>query len=166
MKRMISILFLLASFVTLFSANISAEQIHTEVIICSDGSVTFHNLDQLKENSISCVVTDLNGNDAVVTLKKLNSDTSTSAANTWEVSYSGLSLDCSFYMTVSNNRVISVYNSNINTHIGSYSNAQLTKTTEDGTLSFVYTWGIYSSSCWLKGTVTGSDNDIAVSHHM
>ena len=80
-------------------------------------------------------------------------------------------------MTVSNNKVTSVYDEKHN--FGStgewiltvgftYSDASLTKTSTYGKRSFTATiYGDFASlSCWLKGTVTGTDNDITVTYSM
>ena len=71
-------------------------------------------------------------------------------------------------MTVSNNKVTSVYDEWILTVGFTYSDASLTKTSTYGKRSFTATiYGDFASlSCWLKGTVTGTDNDITVTYSM
>ena len=51
---------------------------------------------------------------------------------------------------------------------GSYEDAVLTKTTTYGKLTFKAKaiFGLSSSTCWLKGTVTGENDDIEVTWQM
>lgn len=120
MSKVISILSSIVLLVTLLTTNAAAGQVYPEVVINDDGSVTFTHLDNYISGNISCTVIDTNGSEAIISIKKVSSNTKSSASNTWEVSYRGLSMNCSFYMTVSNNKVSSVYNYNIDTHIGSF----------------------------------------------
>lgn len=169
MKRVIKWIGILISAVLLISnltASVFADTSSATVSINSDGSITFSHLDSLHNDVISYALIDGNGENVVVSLRKVNTARSLQSSSTWEVSYSGMTLDCSFYMTVNNNSVTSVYNKKINIKIGSYSNDQLSKTSEEGRLDFTYTFTMFSSACWLKGTVTGSDNDITVSYSM
>jgi len=75
-------------------------------------------------------------------------------------------LNCHFYMKVTNNKVVSVYDEWILTVGGTYENASLIHTTTYGKLSFKYIMydGLISSLCWLKATVTGSGNQITVTY--
>ena len=70
-------------------------------------------------------------------------------------------------MDVSGNKVIDVRDYAITVFAGSYDDATRTQRSTYGRLSFkVSTLELYSATCWLKGTVTGSDNDIEVTWSM
>ncbi|MDF0479890.1 DUF5626 family protein [Vagococcus sp. PNs007] len=86
----------------------------------------------------------------------------------WEVSYTGLIINCSFDMKVTNNKVTSVSNMWILTIGCTYSKEKLSKGDKYGKLSFNATdyMGIIMQTCWLKGTVTGKNNNINVSFQM
>ena len=117
---------------------------------------------------------DKNGNPVVVSIELIETvshyrdNPQRASSRTWKVSYSGVTIFCSFYMTVSNNKVTRVYDDWIFTIGGTYDNSSLTRTTTYGKLSFraVSYLGIISAKCWLKGTVTGSNNDISLSWKM
>lgn len=72
------------------------------------------------------------------------------------------------YMTVSNNTVTSVFDDTISVIGGTYEDDELTMTSTYGKLSFKVTslGSIMSGKCWLKGTVTGSEDKIDVSWRM
>ncbi len=71
-------------------------------------------------------------------------------------------------MTVSNTKVTHVYDDWILIIGGAYDNASLTKTSTYGKQSFkVETYaGVMAAACWLKGTVTGSGNNINLTWQM
>lgn len=130
-------------------------------------SVTFSNLSSVAPDScLTFDVKDSNGNPATVGIER--APRSRSAGETWRVWFNGISINAEFYMTVSNNRVTSVFDDRIVIVGGSYDNDVLTKTSTYGKLTFDYTslGSILSSSCWLKGTVTGSDDEITVDWQM
>lgn len=146
-----------------------------QAISSVDGSVTFSNLDNMKIGDVlEYDVIDRNGDPATISIERVglhgnNKEEAGKATSTaWKVSYTGVVINCRFYMTVSNNKVTSVYDDWILIIGGSYDNASLTKTSTYGKLSFKVTAyaGIMSAKCWLKGTVTGSGNDITVSYQM
>lgn len=133
-----------------------------------DGSVTFSNLDSLDINeSIECEMTDTNGNLVVVSIERLP-NLIRSSARGWKVSYNSGVINASFHMTVDNNKVSSVYDDRIITVGCLFSDDALTKTSTYGKLTFNVTdyFGILKGKCWLRGTVTGSDNDINVDWQM
>lgn len=86
----------------------------------------------------------------------------------WQVWYRGIGAYVEFYMTVTNNRVTSVYDYSISFTGFSYEDASLTKTSTYGKLTFTTKSiaGIVAGTCWLKGTVTNSDNEITVDWQM
>ncbi len=71
-------------------------------------------------------------------------------------------------MTVTNNVVTSVYDEWILVIGGTFSDNALTMTSSYGKLQFNVSayGGIFTGLCWLKGTVTGINNDITVSFQM
>jgi len=70
-------------------------------------------------------------------------------------------------MTVTDNKCTSVYDKWIMVIGGTYDNAALSRGSSYGKLEFdVTTAGIFQTTCWLKGTVTGSNNEIDVSFQM
>ena len=65
-------------------------------------------------------------------------------------------------MTVSNNKVTSVYDDTIMIIAGTYDNDILTKSSTYGKLEFkveLFNANL-TKKCWLKGTVTGSNNEV------
>ena len=139
--------------------------------------ITFSHLDKVEVGeSIEYEVTDSNGEPAAISIERVDYQatentllkSATDAPRTWKVSYTGATINCHFYMTVSNNKVTSVYDEWILTVGFTYSDASLTKTSTYGKRSFTATiYGDFASlSCWLKGTVTGTDKDITVTYSM
>lgn len=135
-----------------------------------DNQVTFSHLSALApDESIVFQTKDSSGNLVSVGIERAAASAAArSAEERWRVWYTGGTINAEFHMTVSNNRVTSVSDDMISTFGGSYSNEQLTKTSTYGKLSFQFTsiGSIISKSCWLKGTVTGSDNEITVDWDM
>ena len=135
--------------------------------------VTFSNLENVKSGE--CVefnTTDADGNPAVIGIELVSFPgrgfATQAASKTWKVYYTGGLINCYFYMAVSNNKVTSVYDDWILIIGGIYDNASLTRTSTYGKLTFrleAYA-GVMSSTCWLKGIVTGSDNNISVTWEM
>ncbi len=113
---------------------------------------------------------DKNGEPATISIEKVARAVNkvSSNSNEWKVSYTGGVINSRFYMTVTNNRVTSVYDDWILIVGGSYDETSLVKTSTYGKLSFKVTayGGVMSAKCWLKGTVTGSGNNITVSYQM
>ncbi len=132
------------------------------------GSVTFSGLDQLAPNeSVSQTVIETDGSEAVVTVRRIPS-LLRAGGTVCLVSYSGIGSSVEFYMTVSNNKVTSVYDYSIELFGRSYDNPSLTHTSAYGKLTFdlkSFT-GAISGTCWLKGTVTGSNNEYTVDWKM
>lgn len=91
-----------------------------------------------------------------------------SAGTNWRVWYTWLTTHIEFYMTVSNNKVTAVYDYSISLHDSSYEDASLTKTSTYGKLTFKHIpfGGFSASTCWLKGTVTGENDEIEVTWQM
>lgn len=87
---------------------------------------------------------------------------------TWRVWYKGLNTDVEFYMTVSNNKVTSIYDYSISLFGSSYADPDLSMTSTYGKLTFTRkaALGLTSSTCWLKGTVTGENDEIEVTWQM
>ncbi len=107
------------------------------------------------------------GGEAVIGIENIPVYTADDSAK-WRIWYRGLSIYAEFYMTVTNNRVTSVSDYSISITGGSYENEELTKTTTYGKLTFKSKSiaGIVTKTCWLKGSVTGSDDKITVNWDM
>lgn len=117
--------------------------------------------------SVEYQITDKDGIPATIGIKRVDRGLK-SAGTEWKVWFTGVFINCEFYMTVNNNAVTSVYDDKIIIIGGTYDDASLTRTSSYGKLSFKFeSWGpIVTGNCWLKGTVTGSNNDISVSYSM
>ena len=143
------------------------------VTMTANNELTFSNLENVKHGErVEFIIIDSDGNPATVGVERVSppcaGDTTRATSNSWKVYYTGITINCRFYMTVTNNKVTSVYDDWILIVGGTYDNASLTKTSTYGKLSFkveAYA-GIMAGSCWLKGTVTGSNNDITVTWQM
>lgn len=135
----------------------------------SKNCVTFSNLSQLApDESIQYTVRDRNGNPVTVGIETIPQNTMRTGGLTHRVWYSSIFIDVEFYMDVSNNQVTSVYDDSVTFRNGSYKNKTLTHTSTWGKLTFDATsaFGGVSSNCWLRGTVTNSDNEITVDWKM
>lgn len=132
--------------------------------------VTFSDFTQLAENQcLEKNVIDSNGNVAVVGIERVaNGRSCYSLGSTWRVWFTGVTINAEFYMTVSDNTVTSVFDDTISVIGGTYEEDELTMTSTSGKLSFKVTslGSIMSGKCWLKGTVTGSENKIDVTWRM
>lgn len=132
--------------------------------------VTFSDFTQLAENQrLEKSVIDSNGNMAVVGIERVADGRSCyNTGSTWRVWFTGVTINAEFYMTVSNDAVTSVYDDSISVIGGTYEDDELTMTSTYGKLSFKVTslGSIMSGKCWLKGTVTGSENKIDVTWRM
>lgn len=135
-----------------------------------DQVVTFSDFTQLAENQcLEKSVIDSNGDVAVVGIERVVAGRSCySTGSTWRVWFTGVTINAEFYMTVSNDAVTSVYDDSISVIGGTYEDDELTMTSTYGKLSFKVTslGSIMSGKCWLKGTVTGSEDKIDVSWRM
>lgn len=134
----------------------------------AQSKVVFSDIDLLKAGeSIEYTVIASDGGEATVGIANMSVYTTNDSSN-WRVWYRGLSIYAEFYMTVSNNRVTSVSDYSISITGGSYENEALTKTSTYGKLTFKSKSiaGVVTKTCWLKGTVTGSDNEIIVDWDM
>lgn len=90
-----------------------------------------------------------------------------SASERFKVSYVSGVINCGFYMTVANNSVQDVSDDWITLVGGSYTSRSLSKTSSYGLLSFKANFlNIVKPECWLKGTVTGSNNQIQITYQM
>lgn len=133
-----------------------------------ENSVTFSQLSQLEVGeSVQRTLTEADGAEVVVGIKRVATYTR-SGGKTWQVWYKAIGFDVEFYMTVSNNKVTSVSDYSISLVGASYDDANLTKTSTYGKLTFTYKLpaGLAASTCWLKGTVTGEDDQIEVTWQM
>lgn len=130
-------------------------------------TITFSNLESVGLNeSIEMEIIDEEGNPATIGIEKVS--LTKNGSTDWKVYYTGVVINAHFYMTVSNNKVTNVYDDWILVIGGSYSDDKLTKSTSYGKLEFKVEayGGIAGGKCWLKGTTTGSDNDITVTYQM
>ena len=135
--------------------------------INADNSVIFSNLDHVALNEgVEFKMIDNAGNAVRVGVTLVASEAK--AGMVWKVWYTSGVITANFYMNVDNNKVTSVYDERVTYIGGTLSNIALTKTSTYGKLSFKVTVfpGIASSLCWLKGTITGSNNNITVSWSM
>lgn len=133
-----------------------------------ENHVTFSHLSQMADGeSVQHVLTGTDGSEIVVGIKKIPTP-ARAGGETWQVWYKAIGVDVEFYMTVSNNRVTSVYDYSITLIGASYDDASLTKTSTYGKLTYTYKAlaGLAAGTCWLKGTVTGEDDQIEVTWQM
>jgi len=166
------VLFLSLDGTNAFAANIN--EIPTAKLV-GKAELSFSNLESMNVgDSIEVNVIDQQGNPAVVGIEKVGPTNehkiiqSKASASTYKVYYTGVVINCRFYMTVSNNVVTSVYDDWILIVGGTYDDDSLVRTSTYGKLSFkvnAYA-GIMAAKCWLKGTVTGSGNEITVTYQM
>lgn len=171
MKKKFNAKILMALSVLLLSSllTVTGLAVHRDDNIPKEGHVVFTDLSELSPNG--CMVhetTDAYGNPVTVGIERAASPHSRAAGESWRVWYASGTINAEFYMTVSDNKVTGVSDAKISTIGGSYDNESLTKTSTYGKLSFKYAFvgNLYNKSCWLKGTVTGSDNEIDVTWNM
>ena len=173
--RIMSAFLAIFALVIVFVGNVfAAEQdVAPSAVVESANSIIFSNIDSLEVgDSIEINITDSAGNPAVVGVERVNAEIGalkgTASSSEIKVYFTGVIINCSFYMTVSNNKCTRVYDDWILTVGGTYSNSSLSRTTTYGKLSFIFTdyLGLISGTCWLKGTVTGSNNEVSVSWSM
>ena len=161
-----TVLTLLIIFTTSVSA--FAAESTPQAKLNGNNTITFSNLDNLAVNeSIEFDVVDSDGNPAKVGIQRMPSLEKASSTE-WKVWFTGITINAHFYMTVSNNKVTDVYDEWIAIIGGTFSDDSLTKTSTYGKLTFTVDayGGVASFKCWLKGTVTGNDNDIDVTWQM
>lgn len=137
-----------------------------------DGSeknrVTFSHVSQFAAGeSAQYSLTEADGTEILIGITKMPVY-SRAGGETWRVWYKAIGIDVKFYMTVSNNRVTSVYDYSISLAGASYDDAELTKTSTYGKLTYTYKLpaGLAAYTCWLKGTVTGENDEIDVTWQM
>lgn len=167
-KRVLVTILAMALMVTASSFSTFAASSVPEAKLTGNNTITFSNLDSLAVNeTMEFDVVDSEGNPAKVGIQRLSNLTKASGTE-WKVWYTGITINAHFYMTVSNNKVTSVYDEWIMILGGTFSDDSLSKTSTYGKLTFTVDAyaGVASFKCWLKGTVTGSDNDINVTWQM
>lgn len=169
MNKFLSIIMSLVMMLTM-SVNIFAAERHAEPVAMEvdDGIIDFSNISHMAPNeSVEYQTIDKDGNSATIGIQRVDRGTRASATE-WRVWFTGVVINCEFYMTVNNDKVTSVYDEKIVIIGGTYDDSRLTKTSTYGKLSFkAESWGpIVTGTCWLKGIVAGSDNNIRVSHSM
>lgn len=133
------------------------------------GSVTFSNLEDLGVGeSIEREVASLKATISLERAADEQGDEEDLSITVWKVSYTGGVINCHFYMTVSDNKVTSVYDRHISTFGGAYDDEVLTSTSAYGKLTFGFRsfLGLVSETCWLRGTVTGNNNEITITYQM
>lgn len=139
-----------------------------ETVQFKENGITFSHLSQLAVGeSVQHTLTEADGTEIVVGITKVPTY-SRAGGETWQVWYKSIGIDVEFYMTVSNNRVTSVYDYSISLVGASYDDASLTRTSTYGKLTYTYKLpaGLAAYTCWLKGTVTGEDDQIDVTWQM
>lgn len=133
-----------------------------------ENSIVFSDVSQIAPGeSRQYVVPGPDGGKAVVGIERVQGY-ARAGGETWQVWYRGMYSYVEFYMTVSNNKVTSVYDYSISLTGSTYEDAALTHTTTYGKLTFTQKLfaGLGASTCWLKGTVTGEDDQINVTWQM
>ncbi len=135
-----------------------------------ENSVTFSDLDKLPINeSVVATVLDSRGEEAQIGITPLP-QTTWSNSQSYRVWYFSGLVNAEFYMTVTNNQVTAVFDRNITSVGGVYSEPRLTinSTKTRGQLDFTFTavGNILKGDCWLRGEVTGINNKIKVTHRM
>lgn len=152
----------------------------TAMVICSicpsgaameaqgTGGVTFTDVSQIAIGGyVQRTILDADGEEVSVRLEKA-AQYGRAGGETWLVQYKKLGATVQFYMTVSSNKVTSVYDYYISIFGASYDDPDLSKTPTYGKLTFTLKsiGGISASTCWLKGEVTGKDDEINVTWQM
>ncbi|ANU47806.1 hypothetical protein ADH76_18450 [Enterocloster clostridioformis] len=167
-KRVLATILAMALMITAGSFSAFAASPAPEAKLTGINTITFSNLDSLAVNeTMEFDVVDSEGNPAKVGIQRL-SDSTRASGTEWKVWYTGVTINAHFYMTVSNNKVTSVYDEWIMILGGTFSDDSLSKSSTYGKLTFTVDAyaGVAAFKCWLKGTVTGSDNDIDVTWQM
>lgn len=121
----------------------------------------------LEKNPITATADALEVDSINASTDALTENSIASTTNTWKVSHDGGPVQSSFYMVVTDNRVISAYDRWILVLAGTYENVSFTKDYySNARLAFdaVGLNGMWENSCWLKGTITGTNNWITVSY--
>lgn len=136
----------------------AAERSDEQTIVLTTENMT-------KYGTIERHFVDQEGNENTIRIIEVPSKERASS-RTFNVWFNGGAINCNFYMKVSNNKCVSAYDYKIVTVGCTYSNAKLTRTSKQAKLSMDITAlkGIAKGNCWLKGTVTGSKNDIKVTY--
>lgn len=170
LKKIGTLIFTLAIMVTNTANVFAASEMKMEpsVTLTDANTVKFTGLSELGLNeSIEYDIIDKNGEPATIGIECTNISTKASWKE-WKVWYVGGAINAEFYMKVSNNKVVDVYDDRIIIIGGTFSDDSLTKTSKYGKLTFTATTyaGIASGKCWLKGTVTGTNNDVEASWAM
>ena len=132
------------------------------------GIVVFSDISQMAPGeSRQYAVSNPDGQEAFVGIERVQGY-ARAGGETWRVWYKGLYSNVEFYMTVSNNKVTSAYNYSISLLGSSYEDADLTHTATYGMLTFTHKLlgGLGASTCWLKGEVTGEEDEINVTWQM
>lgn len=146
----------------------AGENVEPQAVLKDSNTIRFSGLSELDLNeSIEYEIVDKNGQPATVGIERV-SNLARASWQEWKVWYTSGVISAHFYMKVTDNKVTSVYDDWILVVGGTYDSDSLTKTSTYGKLSFKTTAyaGLFSIKCWLKGTVTGSNNDIDVSWSM
>lgn len=164
-KKMMKLGMLIMAMVMMFTVNdvsASAAEMLNRGEQTEANLVTFSRINELEINeSIEYAVLDSEGNPAIVGIQSVESK-ARAGERIWRVYYAGSLIDAEFYMTVSNNKVTSVYDDTIMIIAGTYDNDILTKSSTYGKLEFkveLFNANL-TKKCWLKGTVTGSNNEV------
>lgn len=148
--------------------NASAAESKMSARQSTENHIVFSALSQLApDESVQYTITESDGTTAVIGIRRVPTYVRASG-ETWQVWYKGFNASVEFYMDVSNNKVTAVYDYSISLLGGTYSDAVLSKTSTYGKLTFNYQSlaGVVSGTCWLKGTVTGEDDQIEVTWQM
>ena len=133
-----------------------------------ENRVVFSNISHIAAGeSVQYAIHKADGSTAVVGIESV-SQYARGGGRTFRVWYRSVGVDVEFYMTVLNNRVTSVYDYSISLLAATFEDAELTKTSTYGKLTFTAKalGGLAASTCWLKGTVTGVDDEIETTWQM
>lgn len=127
------------------------------------GSIKFSNLLENPRQEYTGI--DSNGNTYTVGIEPAN-QYSKSGYNCWKVYFYGGIVNVDFYMDVTDNKCTNAFDESISILGGTFSDDSLTRTSTYAKLTFTYTFinDFASAKAWLKGTVTGSNNEIEVDY--
>lgn len=145
---------------TTFASNNKSKELSTYKLSTAD----------MVGKEMQCVIKDKSGNDAIMRIEKMDENSSLNASlratiRTWKISFIGGLINSEFYMDVSNNKVISAYNYKIITIGCTYSDLNFVRGTSYAKLSCQISsyLDLVNFNGWLKGTCTGSNNDVVAS---
>lgn len=164
MKKFICLLLATIISLSCFTIPTSAASNNYSKISCiaeAVSEVTFNDLDQNPNQKYNGIAKD--GNTYTIAIEEVPNHLKAST-KTWKVSYTSVVVNCYFYMDVSNNKCTRGYDKKIVTIGSTYDNVEFNRGSSYCKLSFDISsyLDIVNFNGWLKGTCTGSENDITI----